>query len=390
MQPPSRRLLVRRAGGRVAKVRPTCWTPPSLSAAAMPIALAIHGGAGAIPRTTCPSEVTPTLHAALDGGMAVLTAGAPRSWEARHGLTTALSAAIAAVEVLEACPRFNASIGSVLTTAGTVELEASVMEGRDGRSGAVAGVTAVKSPTRLSALVLATTPHVFLGGAGAAALAAAHRHELSWVGPAGNAEFVTPRRQAALRHALADGRSVPTIDHEGVEAREGGRGGGVENGVPTAAAPAAAVVPPPPPTLPVGDETGTVGAVALDADGHLAVATSTGGLTAKWPGRIGDTPVIGAGFYAADGVAAISGTGRGEALLTAATAVSVVRMVEYTGVSVAAAADRVLGGMPAGSAGLVAVTPGGEVVLASNSAGMYCGGVDGGGRRRMRIWDEDL
>lgn len=354
----------------------------------MPIALAIHGGAGAIPRTTRPSDVTPTLHAALDGGMAVLTAGAPRPWEARHGLTTALSAAMAAVEVFEACPRFNASVGSVLTTAGTVELEASVMEGRDGRSGAVAGVTAVKNPTRLAALVLSTTPHVILGGEGAAALATAHRHELSWV--AENAEFVTPHRQAALRHALADGRAVPTIDHEGVEARKGEQGDGGENGPPTAAAPAAEVVPPPPPTLPVGDETGTVGAVALDADGHLAVATSTGGLTAKWPGRIGDTPVIGAGFYAADGVAAISGTGRGEALLTSATSVSVVRMVEYAGVSVAAAANRVLGGMPAGTAGLVAVTPGGEVVLASNAAGMYCGGVDGGGRRRVRIWDEDL
>ncbi|KAK1863715.1 hypothetical protein I4F81_006269 [Pyropia yezoensis] len=261
----------------------------------MPIALAIHGGAGAIPRTTRPSEVTPTLDAALDGGMAVLTAGAPRPWEARHGLTTALSAAMAAVEVFEACPRFNASVGSVLTTAGTVELEASVMEGRDGRSGAVTGVTAVTNPTRLAALVLATTPH-----------------------------------------------------------------------------------------------TGTVGAVALDADGHLAVATSTGGLTAKWPGRIGDTPVVGAGFYAANGVAAISSTGRGEAILTSATSVSVVRMVEYAGVSVGTAADRVLGGMPAGTAGLVAVSPEGEVVLASNAAGMYCGGVDGGGWRRVRIWDEDL
>lgn len=368
--------------------------PPSLSAAAMPIALAIHGGAGAIPRTTRPSEVTPTLDAALDGGMAVLTAGAPRPWEARHGLTTALSAAMAAVEVFEACPRFNASVGSVLTTAGTVELEASVMEGRDGRSGAVTGVTAVTNPTRLAALVLATTPHVFLGGEGAAALAAAHRQELSWVGPAGNAEFVTPRRQAALRHALAQGRAVPTIDHEGFEAREGGRGDGLSNGAPTAAAPAAApaaaVVPSPPPTVPVGDETGTVGAVALDADGHLAVATSTGGLTAKWPGRIGDTPVVGAGFYAANGVAAISSTGRGEAILTSATSVSVVRMVEYAGVSVGTAADRVLGGMPAGTAGLVAVSPKGEVVLASNAAGMYCGGVDGGGWRRVRIWDEDL
>lgn len=356
----------------------------------MPISLAIHGGAGAIPRTICPSEVTPTLHAALDDGMAVLTGGSPRPWEARHGLTTALSAAMAAVEVLEACPRFNAAVGSVLTTAGTAELEASVMEGRDGRSGAVTGVTMVKSPTRLAALVLATTPHVFLGGEGAAALAAAHRQELSWVGPAGNAEFVTPHRKEALRHALADGRAVPVIDHEGVEARKEGRGDGVEFGAGSTAVSGTAVVPPPPPTLPVGDETGTVGAVALDADGHLAVATSTGGLTAKWPGRIGDTPVIGAGFYAADGVAAISGTGRGEALLTAATAVSVVRAVEYTGASVATAADLVLGGMPVGTAGLVAVTPEGEVVLASNSAGMYCGGVDAGGRRRVRIWDEDL
>lgn len=209
----------------------------------MPIALAVHGGAGAIPRSTLPSEVTPTLNAALDGGMAVLAAGAPRPWEARHGLTTALSAAIAAVEEFEACPRFNAAVGSVLTTAGTVELEASVMEGRDRRSGAVAGVTAVKSPTRLAALVLATTPHVLLGGEGAAALAAAHREELSWVGPAGNAEFVTPRRLAALRHALADGRAVPTIDHEGVhESREAPRRDGVANGAPPSPAAAAAAL----------------------------------------------------------------------------------------------------------------------------------------------------
>ncbi|OSX79658.1 hypothetical protein BU14_0072s0016 [Porphyra umbilicalis] len=224
----------------------------------MPVALAIHGGAGAIPRTTPPGEYTPPLHASLDAGMAVLAADTPRPWEARSGLSVALSAAMAAVEVLEGCPLFNASVGSVLTTAGTVELEASVMDGRDGRAGAVAGVTAVTNPTRLAALVLSATPHAFLGGEGAAALAAAHAHELSW------------------------------------------------------------------------------------------------------------------------------------ALLGAATAVSVVRAMEYGGLTAAAAADRVLGGMAPGSAGLIAVTPGGEVVMAKNTGGMYCGCVDGGGRRRLRIWEEDL
>jgi len=305
--------------------------------------------------------------------MAVLSADAPRPWEARSGLSVALSAAMAAVEVLEACPLFNASVGSVLTTAGTVELEASVMDGRDGRAGAVAGVTAVTTPTRLAALVLSATPHALLAGGGAAALAAAHAHALTGLGGGGNAELVTPRRAAALRRALADGRAVPTIDHEG----GGDDAGAVPNG-------------PPPPTRPVGDETGTVGAVAVDAGGHVAVATSTGGLTAKWPGRVGDTPVCGAGFYAADGWAAVSGTGRGEALLGAATAVSVVRAMEYGGLTADAAADRVLGGMAPGTAGLIAVTPGGEVVMAKNTAGMYCGCVDGGGRRRLRIWEEDL
>ena len=237
------------------------------AAPSAPTALVIHGGAGVITRDQLsPADETALradLDRALDAGDAVLKRGG-----------TALDAVTAAVQVLEDSPWFNAGKGAVFTADGTHELDAAIMEGHTRRAGAVAGVRTVRHPVLLARAVMAHSPHVFLAADGAEAFADT-RPELERVA---NRWFDTDRRRQQL---------------EAAKEREQRQAAG-EN------------VP-----LPPGAYFGTVGAVALDAEGHIAVATSTGGMTNKRWGRIGDAPVIGAGTYAND-QCGISATGGGE------------------------------------------------------------------------------
>jgi len=292
-------------------------------------AIAVHGGAGAL----SPADLTPDnerayrhgLEQALRAGFEVLSKGG-----------ASLDAVIAAVQVLEDDPLFNAGRGAVLNAGGVAELDASLMDGRDLRAGAVAGLRHVRSPIALARRVMDQSPHVMLAGPGAEEFAL----EQGMV-PVANSHFVTERRRRELERYL-----------QGVAAS--------------------------------GDESlmGTVGAVALDADGNLAAATSTGGTTGKRWGRVGDSPLIGAGTYAANDCCAVSATGHGEYFIRAAVAHEIASLMRYRGLGVAEAADEVvmrqlvkLGG----SGGVIAVGRDGRIAMPFNSAGMLRGAMDSRG-----------
>lgn len=286
-------------------------------------ALAVHGGAGDVHAHQLPADARAARHAglqaALRAGAAVLRAGG-----------AAVEATLAAVDVLEDDPVFNAGRGAVLDAAGRVRLDAAVMDGRDRACGAVGAVAGVRHAARLAAYVMQHTPHVLVVGSGARSLARAaglSRPPAAW--------FRTERRVADLSQALAAGRV--TLDHDGG---------------------------------------GTVGAVARDASGHLAAATSTGGMTAKWPGRVGDSPVIGAGTWACDSTCAVSATGHGERFIRAHVAGRVSDLIELAGLDVDAAAARVVNEeLPrwGGKGGLIALGGQGPPVLPFNTRGMLRG-----------------
>jgi beta-aspartyl-peptidase (threonine type) len=299
------------------------------------LAIAVHGGAGTLP----PSELTPEgqrafrvgLESALRAGFAVLDSGG-----------SSLDAVVAAVLVLEDDPLFNAGCGSVLTANGEHELDASVMDGRDLRAGSVTGVRHVRNPVRLARLVMDRSPHVMLAGAGADQFAL----ELG-LEPVRNDHFTTERRRMELQRVLRG------------EQRAGGEAA-----------------------------FGTVGAVALDSAGNLAAATSTGGTTGKKWGRIGDSPIIGAGTYAANDCCAVSATGHGEYFIRAAVAHEIASLVRYRGLDLRQAADEVvmrqlvrLGG----SGGVIAIGRDGAIAMPFNSPGMLRGAMDSRGRLETGI-----
>jgi len=303
------------------------------TAAAEPV-LAIHGGAGVV-REGLSAEDEAAARAALEralrAGHARLAEGAP-----------ALEAVTAAITVLEDDPAFNAGRGAVFTHDGHNELDASLMDGRAGRAGAVVGVRRVRNPILLARAVMEHSPHVMLAGEGAEAFAAARGLEI--VEPA---YFHTPRRWEQLQRALREEAAGA-----GARPRDGGR-----------------------------SYFGTVGAVALDAGGHLAAGTSTGGMTNKRWGRVGDSPVIGAGTWA-DARCAVSGTGWGEYYLRAAAAHEICARVRLAGEPVATAAEAVINGeivRAGGNGGAIALDADGVVAFPFNTEGMYRGwiGADG-------------
>ncbi|GAA4349150.1 isoaspartyl peptidase/L-asparaginase [Variovorax defluvii] len=298
--------------------------------------IAIHGGAGTISAASLDASAAQAYHDALraivQAGQSLLLKGAP-----------ALDAVCLAVEMLEDCPLFNAGHGAVFTAAETHELDAAVMNGADLRAGAVAGVSRIRRPVRAARAVMEEGAHVLLAGAGAEAFA--REHGLEMVEPG---YFSTEARRAQLHHAKGAKRVL--LDHDGAAA---------------AGAP-----------LDEGRKFGTVGAVALDQHGHLAAATSTGGMTNKRVGRIGDSPLIGAGTYADDKRAAVSCTGSGEMFIRAAAAYDVCARMRYAGQSLAQAAQAVvMQSLPAigGSGGLIAVDRLGNVCMPFNTEGMYRG-----------------
>jgi len=299
--------------------------------------LVIHGGAGTIKKANMPAakeqEIRASLDRALEAGAKILSSGG-----------SALDAVEASVKILEDDPNFNAGRGSVFTYDGHNEMDASIMDGRTRAAGAVTGVTATKNPISLARTVMEKSEHVFLSREGANEFS--RQQGLEQAPPE---YFATPDRRRQLE--LFKTKKVSALDIE--------------------------------------YKFGTVGAVALDKKGHVAAATSTGGMTGKRWGRIGDSPIIGAGTYADDRGCAVSGTGWGEYFIRVGVAHEICARMRLDGVSTQAAADDVMAEVKAlgGDGGVIVVTPKGDMVTSFNTAGMYRGKADAGGRS-VRLYSE--
>ncbi|MEH0833168.1 isoaspartyl peptidase/L-asparaginase [Pectobacterium cacticida] len=296
--------------------------------------IVIHGGAGALTRSAMSPEKERRYLAALteivSSGQRIL---------AENG--SALDAVTEAVRLLEECPLFNAGHGSVFTHAETHELDASIMDGRSLDAGAVSCVSHIRNPILAARTVLEASPHVMFTADGAEAFA--QQHGLERVDPD---FFSTDERRQQLHNALA-GSDGAILDHDGQ-------------------------------SDPIDPDRkfGTVGAVALDSAGNLAAATSTGGMTNKQAGRVGDSPIIGAGCYANNQTVAVSCTGTGEVFMRAVAAYDVSALMEYAGLTLQQASDRVVMEKLVrmdGSGGMIAVDKAGNIALPFNSEGMYRG-----------------
>ena len=320
--------------------------------------IAIHGGAGAIARDAMSSEKEREYLDALErivaAGQAVLAEGG-----------SALDAVTTAVRMLEDCPLFNAGHGAVFTSAGTHELDASIMDGATLRTGAIANVNCVRNPVLAARKVMEASKHVFFVGEGAADFA--REQGLEIVDPS---YFSTEARREQLLRVQRENPDAAVLDHDGQSMVARGQPA-VKEG--PRAAPAGAR---PADPLDADKKFGTVGAVALDAHGNLAAATSTGGITNKQVGRVGDAPLIGAGTYANNRTCAVSTTGTGEMYIRMVAAYDVSALMEYTGATLEAAAARVMHEkLPSieGKGGLIAVDAQGNVTLPFNTEGMYRG-----------------
>jgi L-asparaginase / beta-aspartyl-peptidase len=304
----------------------------------MGYAIAIHGGAGAMPRAALSPEREKAyragLETALDAGFDVLQRG-----------DSSLDAVAAAVRTLEDDPQFNAGRGAALTRDGGAELDAAIMEGQHMRAGAVASVRHVKNPVDLARRVMEKSRHVLLVGPGAEEFALEEKFIL-----VPNNYFRTAERLEQLE-AEQHGHRVSDLVPPGAQ--------------------------------------GTVGAVALDTHGNLAAATSTGGMTNKRPGRVGDSPIVGAGTYARNGVCAVSATGHGEYFIRAVAAHHVCAAVEYRGLTLKQAVDEllhtILKGL-GGDGGLIAIDAQGGIVMEFSTEGMFRGARDAAGRREIAIY----
>lgn len=301
--------------------------------------LVIHGGAGVIERERMTPEreraARAGLNAALGAGEKVLAAGG-----------SALDAVEAAVRVLEDDPNFNAGRGAVFTYEGRNELDAAIMDGATRAAGAVAAVTRTRNPVSLARKVMEDSPHVFLAGEGADRFSV--ERGLEQVDPSW---FATPERRRQLDEMKA--RKVSAFD--------------------------------------VDLKYGTVGAVARDGRGHVAAATSTGGLTGKRWGRIGDAPIIGAGTYADDRACAVSATGAGEYFIREGVAHEICARVRFKGESLKVAADAVMAETKAlgGTGGVIVTGPTGETAWSFNTPGMYRGMAGSDGERTVAIYGDE-
>jgi beta-aspartyl-peptidase (threonine type) len=328
--------------------------------------IAIHGGAGAIPSDLFAKDqgarYQASLSSVLDTSFAILERGG-----------TSLDAVTAAVRALEDDPLFNAGHGAALTREGWAELDAAVMDGKDQRAGAVASVRHVKNPIELARRVMEKSRHVLLVSVGAEEFALEEGIPL-----VPNLYFRTDERKQQLAseqrgRRVSDLMPAGTLD-AATTAVPPMSGSTEKTDPPTAAAP-------------IGGQ-GTVGAVALDKHGNLAAATSTGGMTNKRQGRVGDSPIIGAGTYAKNGVCAISATGHGEYFIRAVAAYHIASAVEYRGLTLTAAARELIHTrIPTlgGSGGIIAVGANGEIVMDFNTEGMFRGARNSAGHREVAI-----
>ena len=326
------------------------------------IALAIHGGAGTILK----SQMTPALEAEYRNG---LETALKIGWEILEKGSSSLDAVEATVCSLEDFPLFNAGRGSVFTHEGKQEMDACIMDGHRLKAGAVAFVKNIKNPVHLARLVMERTEHVLLAGEGANQFA-----DQMCVAAEPDEYFFTEHRWLQLQEALAEGRVQ--LDHASSGSPP------YEEGVAAASADGVALSDSPP-RKPIG----TVGAVACDINGHLAAATSTGGMTNKKFGRVGDTPLVGLGNYA-DETCAVSCTGHGEYFMLGVTAYDVAARMKYKGLSLDDAARETIDHLTKinGEGGLIAVDTAGNITLPFNSDGMYRGYVTADGQINVEIY----
>lgn len=308
------------------------------------IGLAIHGGAGTIARSKMTPEMERDIRAglqrALDAGHEILQGGG-----------TSLDAVVASVRAMEDDPLFNAGKGAVFTSAGTHEMDAAIMDGKTLKAGAVGGLRRVRNPISLARAVMEDSPHVMFVGEGAELFARQIGAEL-----VDEEYFYTEERWHALQrvqkaeaNARASGKEFVVSDQ---------------------------------------DRHGTVGAIALDREGNLAAATSTGGNTNKRPGRLGDTPIIGAGTYANNRTCAMSATGDGEYFMRLVAGHEISALMEHCAMSLENAAQTVIAKITdlGGAGGLIAIDRDGNISLPFNTAGMYRGHVDSTGQTAIEIY----
>lgn len=296
----------------------------------MSFALALHGGAGTITKEVDPAPYLAVLNAALDAGFAVLSAQG-----------SAVDAVCAAVLVLEDSPLYNAGRGAVYNNKTFHELDAAVMDGKNRRAGAVGCATKIRNPVLAARAVMEHSPHVLLTGDGANHFAAENGLRM-----VENAWFNTSHRLAQLKQAQQKNKIQLDFSDDGEEPASDGQ------------------------TM------GTVGAVALDLGGNLAAATSTGGLTNKAAGRVGDTPIIGAGTYAENGLCALSATGTGDEIIRISMAHDIAARMKYLGEDIETATAHALQQLKDidGDGGLIAVTHDGNIHMPFISRGMFRAG----------------
>lgn len=341
-----------------------------------PIAIVMHGGAGTILR----KDMTPEMEARYRGKMEeALRTG----YEVLKDGGRATDAVVAAISVLEDSPLFNSGKGAVFTADGHNELDAAIMDGATLNAGAVAAVEHIAHPIRLARLVMDSSKHVLLVGAGAEEFALEQG-----MGLVPHSYFFTQHRWDALQKALRGEHERGALgDTAGTRSRSGG-------GPRASAFPA---VPPrddAPPADGAPSHFGTVGCAALDSRGHLAAGTSTGGLTAKRYGRVGDSPIVGAGTYANDSTMAASGTGIGEDYMRMVLTKEVSDLMAYRGWSLRKAADyevsqklvRLYG---KNTGGLIALDRDGNIAMPFNTPGMYRGYIDASGKLVVRIYGDE-
>ncbi len=301
--------------------------------------LVIHGGAGNITSTNLSAEKASQFEAKLTEvlrhGDSILKAGG-----------TSLDAVEACVRMMEDCPLFNAGKGAVFNAEGKNEMDAAIMDGKTGKAGAVAGATTIRNPISAARAVMEKSDHVMLTGKGAETFAA--EQGLVLVSPD---YFFTQNRWNAYLKAKANADSLSSLDKKH----------------------------------------GTVGCVALDKYGNLAAATSTGGMTLKKYGRIGDTPIIGAGTYADNNTCAISATGHGEFFIRNVVAYDISALMKYKGLSLKDAANEVIMvklKKQGGDGGIIAVDKNGNFAMPFNTPGMFRGFIKAGGEMKVAMFGE--
>ena len=313
--------------------------------------MVIHGGAGTILKSTMTPEkeaaYTAALTKALETGYAAIKKG-----------KSSLDAVEATIHILEDSPLFNAGKGAVFTNEGKNEMDAAIMDGSNLKAGSVAGVKVIKNPISAARAVMEKSEHVMMAGAGAEKFA--KQAGLTIVDPS---YFFTQERWDGLQKALKEDSTKSVLDHGNKKTFKPG-------------------------TQNIDNKFGTVGCVALDSKGNLAAGTSTGGMTNKKFGRIGDAPIIGAGTYANNATAAISCTGRGEFYIRSVVAHDISALMEYKGLGVAEASQIALDKMAklGGDGGLIALDKNGKIAMPFNTAGMYRGTITTDGKIEVQIY----